>query len=145
VWQYDIPSYVLRQRERIVLGNDEAIVGRAALPGGGFVEAASADDGKRTIIRTGRTKAERVIGIFDGVLIGLATDERWIAVVSRRDGNSHVALLDPATGRVRVGIMLEGSVARVRLQVEHLLAFDDAGRIVVADLDRGCVLRDLRI
>jgi hypothetical protein len=144
LWQYEIPSYLLRQRERVVIADGEPAV-RAALPDGGFVEAQTADEGKRTLLRIGRAKAERIIGIFDGTLAALVTHQRWIAAAVRRDGNSHVALLEPTTGRVRVGVLLGASVARVRIQAEHFLAFDDAGRIVVVDLDQGVVIRDLRI
>ena len=88
----------------------------------------------------------RIIGIPSmEPCAALVTHQRWIAAAVRRDGNSHVALLEPGTGRVRVGVLLGASIARMRIQAEHFLAFDDAGRIVVVDLEQGAVIRDLRI
>lgn len=147
LWQYEIPSYLLRQRERVVMDEKEAetTAAMAPLPNGGLVDVQIADEGKRTVVRTGRTKAERIIGIFDGALTAIVPHERWIAVLVDRDGNSHVSLLEPATGRVRVQVMLGASNPRVRIQAEHFLVFDDAGRIVVVDLEHGTLLRDLRI
>jgi hypothetical protein len=142
LWQYEIPSYLLRIREQII--SSHANVLRALLPGGAVVEAQFAER-ERTVVRTGRGSADRVIGVFEGVAAGLVAHERWIAAIVRRNDDSHVALLEPSSGRQRVAVALSGSKARVRIQAEHLLAFDDAGRIVVVDLEQGAVIRDLRI
>ena len=146
LWQYEIPSYLLRTRERVVRHEDEEAF-RAALPSGGFVEVRTVEEGAgtRVYLRTGRSKAERVIGIFEGEFAGLATHPSWIAVVVRRDRDSQVVLLDPVTGRMRVQLHFGASTPRVRIQDQFLLAFDHGGRIVAVDLEQGVILRDLRI
>lgn len=143
LWEYDIPSYLLRTREQT--GAAEEGTSSVAMPGRGLVEARAEEEGDRTLIRTGRTKADRVIGVLEGSIAGMVAHERWVGVLMLRGGNSQVVLLEAASGRARAILKFGASVPRLRMHADHLFAFDHEGRVVVIDLDLCAIVRDLRI
>jgi hypothetical protein len=149
-WVYEVPSYILRTREPFVSAEDrfasEGFLWQLPWPGGGIAEArASLDHTTGTTVVLRRGNPERHLAAIEGRPAGIAATERWVAVVTTGEVGSEVTLLDPVSVRSRVVVSLGDTLAHLRLTNSTLLVFDEAGRLIAVDLERGVVARDLRV
>ncbi len=146
MWTFALPSLTLRQRQRIENGDARFLMG--ATSSGATFAGWSAQSEK------GRIAQAFVRGSWKDLPITTAavpdgpyvTDE-WMAfpVVGREGTTIHLFDSDACLERMRID--LDGALrnAGVRFQGQHLLVFDERGRVLVVSLRSGAVIREHRI
>jgi hypothetical protein len=142
VWRYEVPSYTLRMRTPVEVMKSTYLV--APRPDGTVLEARWAA-GVEEVSSHVRVADRIVFATIDGRVSDMLPSEEWIAWIGRSADGAEITLVHPRTLHVRVTVKMRNSFARARLQPGRLVVFDGQGRVVVVDLERGAVIRDLRI
>ena len=126
---------------RMPLDVAESLYDAAPLPDGNVVETHwRAKNEVWSEVRMGS-----LLATVDGRVSEVLPSEEWIGWIGRNADGAEIMLAHPQTKKVRVTIKMRNSLARARLQPGRLVVFDGQGRLVVVDLERGAVIRDLRI
>lgn len=160
-WQLEVPSLTLRQRNVVEEWSGPLDETRNALqlP----VMARVTADGQRAIVTpdTYGTMIVLKIGSDSSVVLAHATPDKpelneepaglvagshWWAAFTRNYTGVYCYLIDRKASQVRARLYLQGTlIATARFTENHFTLCDDRGRLLVFDLERGALVRDLRV
>jgi hypothetical protein len=143
VWTFDLPSHRLRGR-RQTGANDPAF--RGVLSPGGRLAVVDGGDAAIGAVRVLENGAWRpALAPYLGEQRLRMTDD-WLLVTREIGDREVVQLLDTARLAPRARVEMQGALrAGGRIDKEHLLVFDDRGRLLVISLRSGSVLREMRL
>jgi tetratricopeptide (TPR) repeat protein len=159
-WTHSLPDLFLRARNEVFCPPENAQEGRdyarTLTPGGEVVylhlepieTEESGPAGSWNIMLRETAQAGLPIGTTSEqpYLFPPCVTEKWIVVATGQSSGVDCRVLERKTKRLQAQITLAGAVnVSIRLAVPHLTIADDRGRLLVCDLDRGELRRDLRI
>lgn len=156
VWSYELPSLTLRARSDVPpFGPDDGPVEHRELsPAGWVIEhalgpALATDEAASPRLRWCRANgrwSHTATGAPDELPGRLAATKELVAAVLHGADGCRVALVDLERGCLRATISLgQSREVALRFGAGTLTAADDRGRLIVLDLVRGWLLRDLRL
>ena len=166
VWTFELPSITLRQRQPIAWEKDgRTIDGMAAVAPHGLLVGWQTDQtaGPDPDDPPVRTMVTDMAGRWRGLPFtaaaapkNVAVSNGWIAVpasawrigasLPSRQWRTVIHVLDTGNLADRLSITIDGGKpARVRIQADRLIVFDNCGRVIIASLSSGAVLREHRL
>ena len=141
-WSYDLPSLLLRKRTALETSFADPEARYVAAPDGSLLTATHVieNEEKKKAIVTDDGEP------FDELLPRIAG--RWLVLEAHNAAGPRILLVDTDrfTSATRASFALRGaSAVTARLQPGKLLLGDDQGRVIVLDLVRRRVVRNLRV
>ncbi len=155
-WQLEVPSLILRQRtiipewSHVVEDNiRHEIFANAVAPDGSWARITGGDE--KPVVFTQQNHPPLTVESFSGPAIYpmiqtlQGTAHWWTFLVSEESGLQCV-LIDRRAQKERAHFSLHGALyAQVRLGENHFTLFDNRGRLLVFDLERGVLVKDFRL
>lgn len=144
VWTWHLPSHRLLGRSR--LDGVGRVLAASLSPRGELAALELAGDGGGSSLYVLRKQGAEVIGVAGepGEPRRSALSEEWLVTPGGERGGA-LDVFDTGAARLRLRVALEGSRPTGRICGDHLLVFDDRGRLLVISLATGAVIREARL
>lgn len=146
IWEYELPSLTLRHRTRYPLPDPDHPSDHVLAPArqGRYYELVSPYESDVAVLRGAGLDVE--LPFYEVAAIELVNVGRWVWVETRNIDGAGLHALSLEDGRRVFTLDAEGA-SRLSTQIDgdRLVVADDLGRLAEVDLERGRLLRDLRL